>query len=117
MVHSPGFGHSLVFPKINYKQIQKTPNSIKRKTLEPYKLSPNVLSLTNNPQLDGSAHFGLRGHLALIGARVLVRDKLDLQRPRLTWGFETGSKSVVGDERVAVHRQDVGVVVAHPRYL
>lgn len=63
------------------------------------------------------AHFGLSAHLALVLPSVSRLDIFDLKCPSVRRFNEERLEPVVGDERVPVHRQYVGVSPPDPRYL
>lgn len=64
-------------------------------------------TLTDDTQLDEVAHLGLRGHLALVLARVSLLYVAHLQSPRLRLRLVPRREALVRDEGVAVYRQDV----------
>lgn len=72
--------------------------------------------LTDNVEGDEVAHFGLCADLALVLTGVTGLHVLDLKRPSVGGLDEERLEPIVGDERVAVHGEDVGVPTANPRH-
>lgn len=73
--------------------------------------------LTDNVECDEVAHLWLRADLTLILSSVTCLYVFDLQRPRVCCFHEKSLETLVRDERVAVHGEDVRVSPSDPGYL
>lgn len=62
-------------------------------------------------------HLRFRGDLAFVRPCVPLLHVFDNERPRACVRREVDGQAVISDESVAVHCQDVGVPLPHPRNL
>lgn len=73
--------------------------------------------LTDYIQMHEVAHVGRRRDLALVDARVAMLRIFDLQAPVFRVRMMYRPEPLIGGVRVAAHRQQMDVPVAHPRHL
>lgn len=71
---------------------------------------------TDNVQENLGAELGLRAHLTLVVAAVLLADVLHLQRPHAVGGVVERVEALVRDERHPVHGKNVVVHHSNPRH-
>lgn len=76
-----------------------------------------LCGLTYNVERDEVTHLGFGADLTLVLARIARLHVFDLQCPRVGGFHEEGLETLVGDERIAVHGEDVRVAPSDPRHL